>query len=219
MIDPYRRLSKAYDTFTEPFNAGLRHLGLKMAPPQPGMRVLEVGCGTGTNIQKYHQAGCEVFGLDLSSAMLSVAQRKLGPRACLHRGDATRLPYPDGVFDLAIAMLTLHEMPHAIRPRVMGEMSRVLKPEGQLLLVDFHPGPLRFPRGYGAKPFILLIERIAGREHFKNYRDFIAHGGLPPLIETARLRVAKQKIVSGGNLALLVLVPPAPDRAITPSDS
>ena len=50
-----------------------------------------------------------------------------------------------------------------------------------------------------------MIERIAGREHFKNYHNFMAHGGLPPLIETARLRVAKQKIVSGGNLTLLVV--------------
>lgn len=217
--DPYRRLSKAYDTFTEPFNAGLRHMGLKMVPPKPGMCVLEVGCGTGTNIHKYHQAGCEVFGVDLSPAMLAVARRKLGAEAHLHRGDATRLPYRDGVFDLAIAMLTLHEMPGSIRPRVVGEMRRVLKREGRLLLVDFHPGPLRFPRGYGVKPFILMIERIAGRAHFKHYRHFIAHGGLPALIETGRLRVAQQKIVSGGNLVLMVLEPRSFDAKFIPDDS
>jgi demethylmenaquinone methyltransferase/2-methoxy-6-polyprenyl-1,4-benzoquinol methylase len=203
--DPYRRLSDVYDTFTEPFNAGLRELGLRMAPPRRGLRVLEVGCGTGTNLQKYHQAGGDIFGIDLSPAMLAVAHRKLGPQAHLHRGDASRLPYADGVFDLAIAMLTLHEMPGSIRPRVMAEMRRVLKPDGELLLVDFHPGPLRFPKGCSVKPFILLIERIAGREHFKNYRDFIAHGGLGPLIAAHRLQIVQRKIVSGGNLALMVL--------------
>ncbi len=203
--DPYRRLAGIYDTFTEPFNAGLRHLALRMMPPQPGMRVLEVGCGTGTNIQKYRQAGCEVFGIDLSPAMLAEAQRKLGPEVGLHRADATCLPYADGVFDLVIAMLTLHEMPKASRPGVLSEMQRVLRTDGQLLLIDFLPGSLRFPKGYGIRLFIRMIERIAGREHYRNYRDFMAQGGLAPLIAECRLQITREKIVSGGNLTLVLV--------------
>ena len=201
--DPYRRLAGIYDTFTEPFNAGLRQMALRMIPPQPGMRVLEVGCGTGTNIQKYSQAGCEVFGIDLSPAMLAEAQRKLGPEVGLHRADATGLPYAGGVFDLVIAMLTLHEMPNASRPGVLNEMQRVLRTDGQLLLIDFLPGSLRFPKGYGIRLFIRMIERIAGREHYRNYRDFMARGGLAPLITECRLQITREKIVSGGNLTLL----------------
>lgn len=201
--DPYRRLAKVYDACTEPFNAGLRHMGLKLAMPRPDQRVLEVGCGTGTNLLHYQQAGSEVFGIDLSPRMLAQAHRKLGSRARLHQGDAARLPYPDAVFDLAVAMLTLHEMPRSKRSVVMEEMARVVKSEGQLLLVDFHPGPLQFPRGYGIKPFILMIERLAGREHFRNYCDFITRGGLPPLLDAAGLQIDRQRIVSGGNLVLL----------------
>ena len=201
--DPYRRLAKFYDACTEPFNAGLRHMGLKLARPRLGQRVLEVGCGTGTNLLHYQQAGSEVFGIDLSPRMLAQAHRKLGSRARLHQGDVARLPYPDVVFDLAVAMLTLHEMPRSKRSAVMEEMARVIKAEGQLLLIDFHPGPLQFPRGYGIKPFILMIERLAGREHFRNYCDFIARGGLPPLLDAAGLRIDRQRVVSGGNLVLL----------------
>ncbi len=201
--DPYRRLAKVYDACTEPFNAGLRHMGLKLAMPRPDQRVLEVGCGTGTNLLHYQQAGSEVFGIDLSPRMLAQAHRKLGSRARLHQGDAARLPYPDAVFDLAVAMLTLHEMPRSKRSVVMEEMARVVKAEGQLLLVDFHPGPLQFPRGYGIKPFILMIERLAGREHFRNYCDFITRGGLPPLLDAAGLQIDRQRIISGGNLVLL----------------
>ncbi len=200
--DPYRRLAKVYDACTEPFNAGLRHMGLKLAMPRPDQRVLEVGCGTGTNLLHYQQAGSEVFGIDLSPRMLAQAHRKLGSRARLHQGDAARLPFPDAVFDLAVAMLTLHEMPRCKRADVLAEMARVTTADGQLLLIDFHPGPLRFPKGYGIKPLILMIERIAGKEHFRNYRDFIAQGGLPPLIEGIRLRIDRKRIVSGGNLAL-----------------
>ncbi len=201
--DPYRRLAKVYDACTEPFNAGLRHMGLKLAMPRPDQRVLEVGCGTGTNLLHYQQAGSEVFGIDLSPRMLAQAHRKLGSRARLHQGDAARLPYPDAVFDLAVAMLTLHEMPRSKRSVVMEEMARVIKAEGHLLLVDFHPGPLQFPKGYGIKPFILMIERLAGREHFRNYCDFITRGGLPPLLDAADLRIDRQRVVSGGNLVLL----------------
>ncbi len=201
--DPYRRLAGIYDNFTEPFNAGLRRMALRMMPPQPGMRVLEIGCGTGTNMQKYRQVGCEVFGIDLSPAMLAEAQRKLGPEVGLHRADATRLPYADEVFDLAIAMLTLHEMPNAKRPDVLSEVRRALKADGQLLLIDFLPGPLRFPKGYGIRIFIRMIERFAGREHYRNYRDFMARGGLAPLIAECRLQITREKIVSAGNLTLL----------------
>jgi SAM-dependent methyltransferase len=123
------------------------------------------------------------------------------------------LPYADGHFDLVVAMLTLHEMPPAIRAAVIDEMRRVLKPRGRLLLTDFHPGPLRFPRGYGVKPLILLIERMAGRDHFRNYRDFLAGGGLPPLIAGRNLQVVQQKIVSGGNLVLMLLKPSAASAA------
>lgn len=200
--DPYGGLAKVYDACTEPLNAGLRRMGLKLAPPPHGQRMLDVGCGTGTHLLRYRQAGSEVCGIDLSPQMLAEARRKLGPQVRLCRGDAVRLPFPDAVFDLAVAMLTLHEMPRCKRADVLAEMARVTTADGQLLLIDFHPGPLRFPKGYGIKPLILMIERIAGKEHFRNYRDFIAQGGLPPLIEGIRLRIDRKRIVSGGNLAL-----------------
>ena len=201
--DPYRGLATIYDACTEPFNAGLRHMGLKLAPPQQGQRVLEVGCGTGTNLLNYQRAGSVVFGIDLSPRMLAQAHRKLGTPGRLQRGDAARMPYPDAVFDLTVAMLTLHEMPRTTRGRVMVEMARVTRSGGRLLLIDFHPGPLQFPKGYGIKAFILMVERLAGREHFRNYRDFLARGGLSPLIEAAGLPIVRQRIVSGGNLTLV----------------
>ncbi|MBU0465693.1 MAG: class I SAM-dependent methyltransferase [Proteobacteria bacterium] len=200
--DPYKKLSKFYDTFIEPSVAVLRKIMFKMYIPKEGMRVLEVGCGTGTNLKLYQQAGCEVYGIDLSPSMVKVASKKLGEQADIKLGDASQMPYSDGYFDLVIAMLTLHEMPNSIRPPVMDEMARVMKQDGRLLLVDFHPGPIRFPKGWLSKINILFFERIAGREHFRNYRDFIAGKGLPPLIETNNLYVEKKKVVGGGNLAL-----------------
>jgi len=190
--DPYKKISKFYDTFIEPSVAVLRKIMFKMYIPKEGMRVLEVGCGTGTNLKLYQQARCEVYGIDLSPSMVKVASNKLGEQADIKLGDASQMPYSDGYFDLVIAMLTLHEMPNSIRPPVMDEMARVMKQDGRLLLVDFHPGPIRFPKGWLYKINILFFERIAGREHFRNYRDFLAGKGLPPLIETNNLYVEKK---------------------------
>lgn len=202
IIDPYKKLAKYYDTFVEPSINVLRKIVLKMYIPKEGMRVLEVGCGTGTNLKLYQQAGCEVYGIDSSPSMVKVASKKLGEQAEIRLGDASQMPYSDGFFDLVIAMLTLHEMPSLIRFPVMDEMVRVMKQDGRLLLIDFHPGPIRFLKGWLYKTIILFFEIIAGREHFRNYRDFLAGNGLPSLIETNNLYIEKEKVVSGGNIAL-----------------
>ena len=79
--DPYKKISKVYDKFIEPPTVVLRKIMLKMFPPKEGMRVLEIGCGTGTNLKLYQKAGCEVYGIDLSPSMLKVASNKLGEQA------------------------------------------------------------------------------------------------------------------------------------------
>jgi ubiquinone/menaquinone biosynthesis C-methylase UbiE len=200
MNDPYRRTARFYDTVVEPPNVVLRRIGLEMCPPWEGMRVLEVGCGTGANLSLYENAGCDVFGIDLSPAMLKVASRKLSERADLRLADAAEMPYADDSFDLVTSFLTLHEMPAATRAAVMAEMVRVVNRRGRLLLIDYRSGPIRFPKGWLLKTLIVSIELAAGREHFRNYRDFLARQGLPGLISSHGLSVEIEKVVSAGNM-------------------
>ena len=94
----------------------LRRYVVKVVQPSQGTRVLEVGCGTGSNLRLFADAGCEITGVDLSPAMIDVARRKLGEKANLHLGDAADMPFPDRSFDLVVSFLTLHEMPPAVRP-------------------------------------------------------------------------------------------------------
>jgi ubiquinone/menaquinone biosynthesis C-methylase UbiE len=203
--DPYHKSARSYDKFIEPFNTIVRQIGLRMYPPREGMRVLDVGCGTGTNLSLYHPAGCEVFGIDLSPAMVEMARQKLGDRAEIHLGNASQMPYEDNLYDLVTTMMTLHEMSDQIRFTVMSEMVRVVKSNGHILVTDFHPGPIRFPKGWMYKSIALFFEIAAGREHFKNYRQFLTNGGLPGLIKGSRLNVENKKIVSGGNLGIFLL--------------
>lgn len=205
--DPYRKSAAHYDRFVGPLTSALRRSGMKMFPPKPGMKVLEVGCGTGLNLMLYRQAGCSVYGIDASPSMLGVARTRLGEDADLQLGDASSMAYEENFFDLVIAMFLLHDMPGEMRPAVMREMIRVTKPEGRVLIIDFHPGPIPFPKGWIYKAVVLFIERVAGREHFSNFRDFLLRKGLPGLILNQNLVVDRQKIVSAGNIAFFLIKP------------
>jgi demethylmenaquinone methyltransferase/2-methoxy-6-polyprenyl-1,4-benzoquinol methylase len=205
--DPYQKFAAHYDRFIGPLTNALRHIGMKMYPVIPGMKVLEVGCGTGTNLMLYRQAGCCVYGIDRSPSMLEIARTKLGEEAEVQLGDASNMPYQDDFFDLVMAMFALHEMPGKIRPLVMREMARVTKQEGRILIMDYHPGPIRFPEGWIYRAIMIFFEKAAGHDHFSNYRDFLSRKGLPGLIENQKLVLDREKIIIAGNIAFFLIKP------------
>ena len=203
--DPYRRVAKWYDKIFEPMNRGLRLMGLRMHRPRKGMAVLDVGCGTGLHLELYSRFGCEVFGIDLSPSMLELARTRLGDKAELHLGDASRMPYDEKTFDLIIAMLVVHEMNPATRASAIGEMKRVLKDDGRLLLIDHHPGPIRSYKGLRSRLVVFASELAAGREHYRNYRNFMRIEGLPTIALEHGLVAEKQRVVGEGVLALFLV--------------
>jgi ubiquinone/menaquinone biosynthesis C-methylase UbiE len=203
--DPYGNIAKWYDTIFQSMNTGLIAKSMELFPPEEGMSVLDVGCGTGIQLTRYQSVGCEIFGIDPSPAMLATAREKLGNDAKLHLGDAAHMPYANGCFDRVTAMLVLHEMSTTCRDAVMVEAKRVLRKNGRILLIDFHPGPLRPLKGWFNKALITFFEMGAGREHFRNYRDFIACKGIPRLASHHGLMIEAQRVVSGGNLGIFLL--------------
>jgi ubiquinone/menaquinone biosynthesis C-methylase UbiE len=205
--DPYAKKAKGYDSIVEPLVRQLRVMGMKMFPPDEGMSVLDIGCGTGTHLEIYQRAGCKVVGIDTSSSMLEIARSKLTGRAELHLGDASHMPFPHESFDLVLAMFLLHEIPASIRSSVINEAKRVTKRSGRFLVIDYDPGPARFPVGWLLKMVILFMEISVGRAHFWNYRDFMANGGLRPLIGENGLAIEGERIVGGGTVGLYLLRP------------
>ncbi len=203
--DPYRRVAGIYDRIFEPMNKGLRVVGFRMYPPPQGGSVLDVGCGTGVHLEMYRRFGCRLYGIDTSSSMLEVARARLGANADLRKADATKMPYETDFFDLVLCMLTLHEMDDCVRSGVLGEIKRVVKQDGRILLIDFHAGRPRPLRGWLLKAVILLSEFAAGSRHFRSYRHFMSIGGLPSLIDRIHLKVEKKRIVGSGNMALYLI--------------
>ena len=192
--DPYKNAVKYFDKLWKNPTAETRKIGLEMYPPEKGMRILDVGCGTGLSLQHYQPYECEIYGIDLSPSMIAAAKDKFGDEADLRLGDASKMPYPDDYFDLVVTMLTLHEMEPEIRSRTFSEMLRVNKPNGRLLLTDFHYGKAESPIDLAYKAFRFFGEMSSGRDHFRNFRNFIANRGLRFLIESNGLHIRKEYI-------------------------
>lgn len=200
----YAASAQWYDLVIEPLVRRLRIAGLAFFPPRKGMTVLDIGCGTGMHLSLYQRVGCKPFGIDLSPAMLSVARRRLNN---LTLGNASRMPFADESFDLAAAMLMFHEMDPSFRLPALRDAKRVVKRDGRLLIIDYHPGQARFPDGWLFRAIITLMENMAGREHSRNYRSFVTNGGLALLLAQSDLRIVKKRIVGGGTMSLYLLQP------------
>ena len=205
MKDQYKNFATWYDRILEPMNSRFRKIGMKMYPVTVGMNVLDIGCGTGAHLKLYQNEKCNVFGIDLSEAMLKVAENKLGKDVNLKLCDAKDTGFTDNKFDLILSSTVLHEMPQQVRVDVLNEAKRILKKDGRLLLIDFHIGPIKKFKGFYSKIIITICEIAVGREHYKNYRHFMKNGGLPGLIELCDLVIEDKKIVSGGNFGIFLL--------------
>lgn len=114
-----------------------------LARLQPGDKVLDIGCGTGTlAVVAKRRVGPEgtVDGVDASPEMISRAKRKAS-KANLEVRFQTAvvedLPFPDGCFDVVMSTLMLHHLPRPGREQCVREIRRVLKPGGRVLAVDF----------------------------------------------------------------------------------
>ena len=99
-------------------------------------RVLEVGVGSGLNLQYYREVE-QVVGIDPDAVLLDRARHRAADvpyPVTLERGSAEALPYAPQSFDTVVGTLVLCTIPDA--ERALHEARRVLKPDGRLLLIE-----------------------------------------------------------------------------------
>lgn len=130
----------------------------RVQPPGPliersgirtGMRVLEVGCGSGgytTYVARAVGPEGEVCALDIQPAMLRQLEDKLSRpenrdirNVTTYENSAYELPFDDDTFDVVYMVTVLQEIPD--RARALSEVRRVLKPEGRFAVSEFLPDP------------------------------------------------------------------------------
>jgi ubiquinone/menaquinone biosynthesis C-methylase UbiE len=136
---------RAYDAFANLFFFGRRRATYRAlanaARVRPGQRVLDVGCGTGYFVRLLAQTvGPDgvVVGIDASPEMIDYARRtSRALNNCEFSVEAAEaLSLPDQRFDVVVSSLFLHHLPPEIQSRAVGEMQRVLRPGGALLIAE-----------------------------------------------------------------------------------
>jgi len=139
----YNKIAKAYDLLAEHSEGPVRQAGLEKLAAQKGEKILEIGFGTGHCLVAIANAvGPEgkAYGIDISEEMLKhtmeLAKRDgVADRMEVHCGDATHLPFTDGMLDAIFMSFTLELFDTPEIPKVLDECKRVLRPGGRIGVV------------------------------------------------------------------------------------
>jgi ubiquinone/menaquinone biosynthesis C-methylase UbiE len=117
---------------------------------RPGDRVLDVGCGTGHFTRRMAKAvapGGSAQGVDPSGDAIAQARHRTRLPDCTFTvGVAEALDAADATYDIVVSSLMIHHLPDGLRTQALGEMLRVLRPGGSVLVAEFRPPATRLGR-------------------------------------------------------------------------
>jgi SAM-dependent methyltransferase len=220
VVEHYLRKRTAYVLSTCPRGAGL-----------------DVGCGTGVLAERLAGAGYEMTGVDPSDGMLEIMRRRSpGVRAVCASG--TELPFEDDSFELVLTVAAMHHIAEAPAVRAaLGEMVRVLKPGGRVLVWDHNPrNPYwsrlmaRVPQDTGEERLIPEAEvisglRAAGAEIVSSVQLGLVADFTPPV--ALRAAAGLERLVErtpwvkqfAAHNVILATKPPAPQERLAASSA
>lgn len=154
-----------------------------------GLRVLEIGCGLGTDGAQFAKAGAIYTGVDLTDAAVELARKRFelfDLPGTFRTADAENLDFADESFDLVYSHGVLHHTPDTVR--AVREVHRVLKPGGRAVVMLYHRNSynyrvnIRMFRRAGAhllkfKPGLKLVHHLTGepveslQDHARNLKE------------------------------------------------
>jgi len=150
-----------------------------------GLKVLEIGCGLGTDGAQFAEAGADYTGVDLTDAAVELARKRFelfGLSGKFQTADAENLDFADESFDLVYSHGVLHHTPET--QKAIDEVHRVLSPGGRAVIMLYHRDSYNYRvnisilRRAGARllnwePGVKLVHRMTGepldslRQHAK----------------------------------------------------
>jgi len=170
---------------------------------EPGSTVVDVGCGTGRFSFNLAEHCKSIVGVDLSSKNISVAKSNLKSSNATNirfvHGNAVDLQkQTNEKFDYAVTTYVIHEMDKEDRIEILNEMKEVAN---KIIIGDYIvPTPSTFMGKVN-----VIVEYLAGTEHYNNFKSFVKSGGLISLVKDANLKLV-QEIRNKPRTAHLVVV-------------
>lgn len=170
----YERWASVYDAPGNPLIGHEQPVvhGIFATWPAP-LRVLDAACGTGRHTVHLAALGHAVTGLDASPWMLALAAKKRDDLS-LVEGHVEALPFPNGAFDAAVCALLFDHLPNI--DRAVGELARVVRPGGHVLISNIHPtmaltGAHAAFRDANEDPNFIRSHHHAVSTYFQAFRD------------------------------------------------
>ena len=189
-----------YRLFIDPLLSQLhKHIVKNIEPLQ---RVIDIACGTGALSMAIAQKAQYVTGIDLSEDMIITARRgalkKRINNIRFEICDVSELSaYKDGQFDVAVTSMSIHQFNPDLAINVISSMKRI---SNVLIIADYNH---HMPRGYG-RQVAVGIERLAGGDHYKNFRNYIKKGGIHWFARETGLVIRSELTVSGGVFVIVI---------------
>lgn len=165
--------------------------------PKEGMRVLDIGCGTGAILS--YLPSVDYIGIDANADYVQRARRRFGARATFHVCDAAgRIDVADQSVDLVLALGVLHHLSDAVAKNVVAEAARVLVPGGRFVSHD----PVR---GNGASLAARIFVALDRGKHVRTQPELLELVGkefaeIQSFTSNNSLRIPFQEIILESSL-------------------
>ena len=157
-------------------------------------RIVDLGCGTGSQCILLHANKFDVTGIDISPSMLAVARKK-NSKIDYICGDIINTNFPDGHFDCAILSFVLHMNNPKNQQKILREAERIVGREGLIIVTDY--GIPSTPKGKTVGLLIKIIENLAVEEHRNNYHEYVKRGSIDGVIKNKKFTLERYKFYFG----------------------
>lgn len=154
---------------------------------KPHSKVIDVGCGTG-RFSLYAADKCEsIVGIDVSErninrAQVNLSQSSLTNISFHHKNISDIISENNHRFDYAVVTYVVHEVEERQRVSLLNDIKIIAD---TIIIGDYLvPKPTGFWSWLNG-----IVEFVAGKEHYTNYKHFVAHGGIEMVVHQAGLKI------------------------------
>ncbi|MCK5069066.1 MAG: class I SAM-dependent methyltransferase [Desulfocapsa sp.] len=181
--DEYHYAASIYDPLLSRSLRSIRNTISTFLKESRAKDVMDICCGTGEQLRLLKNEDMVLTGVDMSPAMLARAREKSPADIHYIETDATSLPLPDNNYDAALISFALHEKPTSHHTAIFAEACRIIKDDGFIVIADYSMPPSSVPSFVMGKILIPIVERIAGLDHYNNYKNWIDQGALEGFLQ------------------------------------